>query len=187
MSQLPQSNLKVSQLIHQIHYQEGFLEKQLQQFISQYLSSLGIPHEVEYWGSEKAIRADIITQDTVIEVKTFLTRPNIYKAYGQVQAYAKELQKPFCKILGLPPLYSSAKSVEATHRLAKRLNDSRVQIIFLDPFDDYLGLKEVFLTSQEREICQLANSTLYSIQTTFDNICLICRKIGESLIDWSLD
>lgn len=76
------------------------------------------------------IRADLVTPDTVIEVKTYLNRGNLYQAHGQGTTYQKLLNKPKLMIIGLAPT-SDAKYREA-QRIAENIRSKTVEVIFLD-------------------------------------------------------
>lgn len=76
------------------------------------------------------IRADLVTTDTVIEVKKYLNRGALYQAYGQGVAYQKQLNKPKLLIIGLAPV-SEAKYQEA-QRIAENIRNDGVEVVFLD-------------------------------------------------------
>lgn len=76
------------------------------------------------------IRADLVTPDTVIEVKKYLNRGALYQAHGQGAAYQKLLKKPKLLIIGLAPT-TEAKYQEA-QRIAENIRTDAVQVVFLD-------------------------------------------------------
>lgn len=76
------------------------------------------------------IRADLVTSDTVIEVKKYLNRGALYQAYGQGAAYQKLLKKPNLLIVGLAPA-TEAKYQEA-QRIAENIRTDAVKVVFLE-------------------------------------------------------
>lgn len=76
------------------------------------------------------VRADLVTPDTVIEVKKYLNRGALYQAHGQGAAYQKLLKKPKLLIIGLAPT-TEAKYQEA-QRIAENIRTDAVQVVFLD-------------------------------------------------------
>jgi hypothetical protein len=83
------------------------------------------------------IRADLVTPDTVIEVKRYLNRGALYQAYGQGVAYQKQLNKPKLLIIGLAPP-TEAKYQEA-QRIAENIRQDGVEVVFLDKDPGWVG------------------------------------------------
>jgi hypothetical protein len=76
------------------------------------------------------VRADLVTPDTVIEVKKYLNRGALYQAHGQGAAYQKLLKKPKLLIIGLAPT-TEAKYQEA-QRIAENIRTDAVEVVFID-------------------------------------------------------
>lgn len=79
-------------------------ERDLQQWLASLLYASGVPCQVEVQTHHQhRTRADIITDDTVIELKRVLDREKIHQAYSQAQIYAAHLGKPNIVLAGLAP------------------------------------------------------------------------------------
>lgn len=73
-------------------------EREMVDLYCRMLESEGIPYQREV--KNACGRADIVTADTVYEVKLDLTRPVLFKAMGQVTMYAAALGKPRRVVIG---------------------------------------------------------------------------------------
>lgn len=76
------------------------LEKDLENNLAYRLRAHGI-RPVERQVQTRAGIADVVTADTVYEVKLWLNRVSIFQAVGQVSVYARELERPNRVIVGL--------------------------------------------------------------------------------------
>lgn len=108
-------------------------EKALQDYCLQVLSVKGIAAQAEIW-TNSGIRADIVTDDAVIELKKFLNRDAIYQALGQALAYQKDLHRPLLWIVGQLPIDRQQQITARTVAKAVSGNGVRVSFIEEDPF-----------------------------------------------------
>lgn len=104
-------------------------EEDIRNHIEAWLKQQGIAVEREVICGN-GIRADLVTSDTVIEIKKQLTRGAIYQAHGQGVTYQKLLNKPKLLIIGLAP--PSDLSYQAAQRIAENVRTKDVEVIFLD-------------------------------------------------------
>lgn len=103
-------------------------EKDLQDYCLQILKSKGIQARSEVWCG--GLRADIVIDRAVIELKKTLTRDNIFQAVGQGERYQKRLRKDELWIVGqMPKDYESAKSALHT---ARELAKEGIRVSFID-------------------------------------------------------
>lgn len=104
-------------------------EEDIRTHIEAWLRQQGVSVEREVVCGN-GIRADLVTPDTVIEVKKYLNRSALYQAHGQGAAYQKLLKKPKLLIIGLAPVTES-KYREA-QRIAENIRTDAVDVVFLD-------------------------------------------------------
>lgn len=104
-------------------------EEDIRTHIEAWLKQQGVSVEREVVCGN-GIRADLVTPDTVIEVKKYLNRGALYQAHGQGAAYQKLLKKPKLLIIGLAPT-TEAKYQEA-QRIAENIRTDAVEVVFLD-------------------------------------------------------
>lgn len=104
-------------------------EEDIRTHIEAWLRQQGVSVEREVVCGN-GIRADLVTPDTVIEVKKYLNRGALYQAHGQGAAYQKLLKKPKLLIIGLAPV-TAAKYQEA-QRIAENIRTDAVDVVFLD-------------------------------------------------------
>lgn len=104
-------------------------EEDIRNHIEAWLKQQGISVDREVTCGN-GIRADLVTPDTVIEIKKQLNRGAIYQAHGQGVAYQKLLNKPKLLIVGLAPP-SEVKYQEA-QRIAENIRTEGVEVIFID-------------------------------------------------------
>lgn len=108
-------------------------EKALQDYCLQILQRKGIPAQAEVW-TKSGIRADLVTDDAVIEIKKVLTREAIWQASGQAQAYQRDLQRPLVWIVGQLPTDRAAQATARTIAQVVAQDGCRVSFIEEDPF-----------------------------------------------------
>lgn len=104
-------------------------EEDIRQYIEARLKQKGVAFEREV-ACGNGIRADLVTADTVIEIKRRLNRGALYQAYGQGVAYQKLLKKPKLLIIGLAP--SSESKYQEAQRIAENVRTESVEIVFID-------------------------------------------------------
>ena len=110
-------------------------ERELQEYISNRLNKRDIANEMEVScgvRNQTELRADIVTIDSIIEVKLYLTRDNLQKALGQARLYESYLNKPKIKLMGLRP--SNEKAYTEAKRYAHQIESapgSNVKVVFL--------------------------------------------------------
>ncbi|NJL22990.1 MAG: hypothetical protein HC895_22675 [Leptolyngbyaceae cyanobacterium SM1_3_5] len=103
-------------------------EKELQDYCLQVLRSKGMQPKEEVWCN--GLRADIVIDRAVIELKKTLTRDNIFQAVGQGERYQKRLRKEELWIVGqLPKDSESARSALHT---ARELAKEGIRVSFVD-------------------------------------------------------
>ncbi|NJL19593.1 MAG: hypothetical protein HC895_00255 [Leptolyngbyaceae cyanobacterium SM1_3_5] len=103
-------------------------EKDLQNYCLEVLRSKGIQPKEEVWCN--GLRADIVIDRAVIELKKTLTRDAIFQAVGQGERYQKRLKKDELWIVGQMPKDSdSAKSALHT---ARELAKEGIRVSFVD-------------------------------------------------------
>lgn len=103
-------------------------EKELQDYCLQVLRSKGIQPKEEVWCG--GLRADIVIDRAVIELKKTLTRDAIFQAVGQGERYQKRLKKDELWIVGqMPKDYESARSALHT---ARELAKEGIRVSFVD-------------------------------------------------------
>lgn len=107
-------------------------ERELQDYCLQVLESKGITAYEEVWCGQ--VRADIVTDRAVMELKKRLDRNAIYQAYGQAMVYQKFLNKAEIWIVGQTPTDPSERATAFT--VAKEIASSIVKVSFIesDPF-----------------------------------------------------
>jgi hypothetical protein len=104
-------------------------EEDIRNYIEARLKQQGISTEREVVCGN-GIRADLVTPDTVIEIKKQLNRGAIYQAHGQGVTYQKLLNKPKLLIIGLAP--PSESKYQAAQRIAENIRTDGVEVVFLD-------------------------------------------------------
>lgn len=103
-------------------------EKELQDYCLSILRSKGITARSEVWCG--GLRADIVIDRAVIELKKVLTRDSIFQAVGQGKIYQSRLKKDELWIVGqMPKDYQSFKSALHT---AKELAKEGIRVSFVD-------------------------------------------------------
>jgi hypothetical protein len=122
--------------------QDSMQEEDIRRYIEAWLKQQGISTEREVTCGN-GVRADLVTPDTVIEIKKQLNRGSIYQAYGQGVAYQNLLKKPKLMIIGFAP--ASETRYQEAQRIAENVQTENVQVVFIDK-DPQWGLA-VALTS----------------------------------------
>ncbi|MBD2092376.1 hypothetical protein H6F67_21230 [Microcoleus sp. FACHB-1515] len=103
-------------------------ERELQDYCLEVLRSKGIQAREEVWCG--GLRADIVIDRAVIELKKTLTRDAIFQAVGQGERYQKRLKKDELWIVGQTPKdYESARSALHT---ARELAKEGIRVSFVD-------------------------------------------------------
>jgi len=103
-------------------------EKDLQDYCLQVLRSKGITARSEVWCG--GLRADIVIDRAVLELKKVLTRDSIFQAVGQGKIYQSRLKKDELWIVGqMPKDYESFKSALHT---ARELAKEGIRVSFVD-------------------------------------------------------
>ncbi len=121
-------------------------EEDLRSHIENWLKQKGIATEREV-ACGNGVRADLVTSDTVIEVKKQLNRGAIYQAYGQGVAYQTLLKKPKLMIIGLAP--SSEARYQEAQRIAENVRGDNVEVVFIDK-DPKWGLSQAAIAAQAK-------------------------------------
>ena len=109
---------------------EGITERALQSYICQRLSQSRIDYKTEviYPGTDK--KADVVTNNTIIEVKKYLTCDAIRQAYSQDELYQKLLVKPRAILMGLS--HPDAAMTEEALALKKDIDPKVLTVVFID-------------------------------------------------------
>ncbi|MCU0548689.1 MAG: hypothetical protein MUC48_05010 [Leptolyngbya sp. Prado105] len=107
-------------------------EAELQDYCLAVLKSKGIAAESEVWVGK--LRADIVTADSVYELKKVLDRTSIYQALGQATAYNRVLKRKYIRIVGQAPI--SPTELQQAMTIAKEISTSQIEVSFVehDPF-----------------------------------------------------
>ena len=108
-------------------------ERSLQDYCLQVLQAKGIVAQAEVW-TDRGVRADIVTDDAVIELKKVLNRDGIYQAVGQAMTYQKHFRRPLLWIVGQMPSSPAERATALTVAKAVSGNGVRVSFIEQDPF-----------------------------------------------------
>lgn len=103
-------------------------EKELQNYCLQVLRSKGIQPKEEVWCG--GLRADIVIDRAVIELKKTLTRDAIFQAVGQGKIYQSRLNKDELWIAGLLP--KDAESARSALHTARELSKEGIRVSFVD-------------------------------------------------------
>ena len=103
-------------------------EKQLQDYCLAVLRSKGIPAQAEVWCGN--VRADIVTDRAVMELKKVLDRSAIYQAYGQAMVYQKFLNKAEVWLVGQTPNDPTERATAFT--VAKEISAHNVKVSFIE-------------------------------------------------------
>lgn len=107
-------------------------ERQLQDYCLAVLKSKNIAAREEVWCGN--VRADIVTDRAVLELKKVLDRASIYQAYGQVMLYQRSLNKAEVWIVGQTPIDAAERAIALT--VAREISARNVKVSFIesDPF-----------------------------------------------------
>ena len=108
-------------------------ERSLQDYCLQVLRAKGIVAQAEVW-TDRGVRADIVTDDAVIELKKVLNRDGIYQAVGQAMTYQKHFRRPLLWIVGQMPSSPAERATALSVAKAVSGNGVRVSFIEQDPF-----------------------------------------------------
>lgn len=103
-------------------------EKDLQDYCLQVLRSKGIQPREEVWCG--GLRADIVIDRAVIELKKTLTRDAIFQAVGQGERYQKRLRKDELWIVGQMP--KDEESARSALHTARELAKEGIRVSFVD-------------------------------------------------------
>lgn len=119
-------------------------ERYLQEFISNYLKKIGIDNYIEFPLNDGNLRADVVARsiNTVFEVKRILDKRTLQQAVTQVSEYAEKLNIRYSIVIGLPP--QDPKQYQLVQEEARRLKKWNLEVIFLDPKSETLGLDEYY-------------------------------------------
>ncbi|MBD2088328.1 hypothetical protein H6F67_00360 [Microcoleus sp. FACHB-1515] len=103
-------------------------EKELQDYCLQVLRLKGIQPKEEVWCG--GLRADIVIDRAVIELKKTLTRDAIFQAVGQGERYQKRLKKDELWIVGQMP--KDDQSARSALHTARELAKEGIRVSFVD-------------------------------------------------------
>lgn len=103
-------------------------ERELQDYCLQVLRSKGIQPKEEVWC--EGLRADIVIDRAVIELKKTLTRDAIFQAVGQGERYQKRLRKEELWIVGQMP--KDDQSARSALHTARELAKEGIRVSFVD-------------------------------------------------------
>ncbi|NJL20552.1 MAG: hypothetical protein HC895_06655 [Leptolyngbyaceae cyanobacterium SM1_3_5] len=103
-------------------------EKELQDYCLAVLRSKGIQPKGEVWCN--GLRADIVIDRAVIELKKTLTRDAIFQAVGQGERYQKRLRKDELWIVGQMP--KDDQSARSALHTARELAKEGIRVSFVD-------------------------------------------------------
>lgn len=103
-------------------------EKELQDYCLAVLRSKGIQPKEEVWCG--GLRADIVIDRAVIELKKTLTRDAIFQAVGQGERYQKRLKKNELWIVGQMP--KDDESARSALHTARELAKEGIRVSFVD-------------------------------------------------------
>lgn len=105
-----------------------FTERELQDYCLLVLRSKGIAAQSEVWCG--GLRADIVIDRAVIELKKTLTRDAIFQAVGQGERYQKRLKKEELWIVGQMP--KDDESARSALHTARELAKEGIRVSFVD-------------------------------------------------------
>ena len=175
---MKESILPEPQLIMQLQQEED-----IRQYIEARLKQQGVAFEREV-ACGNGIRADLVTPDTVIEIKRRLNRGTLYQAYGQGVAYQKLLNKPKLLIIGLAPT-SEAKYQEA-QRIAENVRAESVEVVFIDR-DPNWGLAAIGAKPASKPVGKPAGkpgtARLPFEPVTASIIGTVAEKVAEKVVE----
>lgn len=103
-------------------------EKDLQDYCLQILRSKGITARSEVWCG--GLRADIVIDRAVIELKKTLTRDSIFQAVGQGKIYQSRLKKDELWIVGQMP--KDLESFKSALHTARELAKEGIRVSFVN-------------------------------------------------------
>ncbi|NJL19757.1 MAG: hypothetical protein HC895_01365 [Leptolyngbyaceae cyanobacterium SM1_3_5] len=103
-------------------------EAELQEYCLTVLRSKGINARSEVWCG--GLRADIVIDRAVIELKKTLTRDSIFQAVGQGKIYQSRLKKKELWIVGQVP--KDSDSFKSALHTAKELEKEGIRVSFVD-------------------------------------------------------
>lgn len=103
-------------------------ERELQDYCLQVLRSKGITAQSEVWCG--GLRADIVIDRAVIELKKVLTRDGIFQAVGQGKIYQSRLNKDELWIVGQMP--KDDESFRSALHTARELAKEGIRVSFVD-------------------------------------------------------
>jgi len=103
-------------------------EKELQDYCLTVLRSRGITARSEVWCG--GLRADIVIDRAVIELKKTLTRDSIFQAVGQGKIYQSRLKKDELWIVGQMP--KDLDSFKSALHTARELAKEGIRVSFVD-------------------------------------------------------
>jgi hypothetical protein len=115
-------------------------EKQLQDYCLAVLRSKGIPAQAEVWCGN--VRADIVTDRAVMELKKVLDRNAIYQAYGQAMVYQKFFNKAEVWLVGQTPNDPTERATAFT--VAKEISAHNVKVSFIES-DSFWRMRTIAL------------------------------------------
>lgn len=113
-------------------------ERELKDYCLQVLRSKGIAAHSEVWCG--GLRADIVIDRAVIELKKVLTRDSIFQAVGQGKIYQSRLRKDELWIVGQMP--KDDESFRSALHTAKELAKEGIRVSFVDR-DAYWQFREI--------------------------------------------
>lgn len=128
-------------------------ESYLVQLAERELIKSGIPFVLEQICGDSSIRADLVTQNAVVEFKKDLERNRLYQARGQAETYAALLNKGIAVVVGRPP--SNQTEELQAKRIAEDFKASGCHVLFADSDGYWLeDLKAILATEGDREFRQ---------------------------------
>jgi hypothetical protein len=141
-------------------------ERELQNYCLEVLKSKGIEAKQEVMTG--GLRADIVTDSAVLELKKTLTRDAIFQALGQGSIYQKRLGKRELWIVGMSP--RDSEQLRSAQHTANELAREGVKVSFVD-VDSYWN-KSRFNT-QRWSVTEFVEKNKSTLLLAFIILCLM--------------
>lgn len=158
-------------------------EEDIRNCVEAWLKQQNIPVEREV-SCGNGIRADLVTPDTVIEVKKYLNRGAIYQAHGQGVTYQKHLSKPKLLIIGLAP--TSATRYQEAQRIAENIQREGVEVVFIDK-DPKWAIAAASVAKASTAAGKLPAKSVTTVQLPFEPSVPTPAKSAKSTANQSPD
>lgn len=156
MSQIPDPWLDASSCSTEALADDGS-ESYLVRLLERKLTHDGISFALEQTCGDSSIRADVVTQNAVIEFKRELDRSKLYQARGQAETYAALLGKSQVIVVGRAP--SSETEELRARRIAEDLKNAGCHVVFADPYGYWLEDVKALLKTAPHRTFKLQEST----------------------------